>query len=308
MPRPTAKSLTFDLLSTLRRGAMPVRALVAAAGLFGISENSLRVCLARLCAAGQIERDSRGRYRLGDAALAIDGHVQSWRHAHERLCDWAGSETGPSGEMGRGRWVAVQARVSRPRSKQFRAGARALLLHGFRELADNLYLRPDNLSGGVDNLRDSLLRVGLDAQCLVFGLDALDADREAQARSLWQADRLAPLYTRTRRELEQSEQRLARADGLNGLGLEDAMVESFLLGGRAIRTIALDPLLPHPIVEHGQLAELVAATRRYERAGRVCWAAFLAEHGVIHQRAPVDARVDDAARALPSSVPEGVSA
>ena len=88
MQRPSPKSLILDLLSTLRRGAMPVRALVAAGEIFGITPNSLRVSLARLFSTGQVERDARGRYRLGDAAQAIDGHVQLWRRAHERMRDW----------------------------------------------------------------------------------------------------------------------------------------------------------------------------------------------------------------------------
>ena len=36
------RSLILDLLSTLSRGSMPVRALVRAGDLFGISENNLR--------------------------------------------------------------------------------------------------------------------------------------------------------------------------------------------------------------------------------------------------------------------------
>ena len=46
---------------------MPVRGLIEAARLLGIAENSIRVALARLLAAGRIERDERGQYRLGDA-------------------------------------------------------------------------------------------------------------------------------------------------------------------------------------------------------------------------------------------------
>src|SRR5262249_42721908 len=49
--QPTAKSLILDLLSTIGERSMPVRALVAAADLFAIEENSLRVALARLLAA-----------------------------------------------------------------------------------------------------------------------------------------------------------------------------------------------------------------------------------------------------------------
>ena len=35
--KPTAKSLVLDLLSTLQRGTMPVRALVDAGALFGLA-------------------------------------------------------------------------------------------------------------------------------------------------------------------------------------------------------------------------------------------------------------------------------
>lgn len=282
MRRLTAKSLTLDLLSTLRRGAMPVRALVAAGRLFGIRENSLRVGLARLLATGQVERDARGSYRLGAAAEAIDGHVQSWRRAPERCDAWR-----------EGTWAAVHLSVRQIRTPEARAQQRAIRLHGLRELDPGLLVRPANTRGGIETLRRSLSDVGLGAATAVFRIDSLDAEREARARRLWDADALPDVYARTLRELAEGEARLEH------LPPAEAMVESFLLGGRAIRTIALDPLLPAPIVARGALAEVVAATRRYERAGRRCWSAFLAEYGVLHQRAPVDARVGDAARALP---------
>ena len=74
--RPTAKSLILDLLSTLRRGSMPVRALVAAGSFFGIEENALRVALTRLLARGLVERDERGQYRAGSRAGALDRWIK----------------------------------------------------------------------------------------------------------------------------------------------------------------------------------------------------------------------------------------
>jgi len=65
---PSAKSVILDLLSTLRRGSMPVRALIEAGALFGFSGNHVRVTLARLRRSGLVERDERGRYRLGASA------------------------------------------------------------------------------------------------------------------------------------------------------------------------------------------------------------------------------------------------
>src|SRR5262245_46073363 len=90
MRRPSAKSLTLDLLSSLRGQAMPVAALVAAAALFGIDANALRVAIARLLAAGRIARDERGQYRLGPAAHAVDRRVLGARAAEREVGDWDG--------------------------------------------------------------------------------------------------------------------------------------------------------------------------------------------------------------------------
>ncbi|MFO1395310.1 MAG: hypothetical protein U1F09_16300 [Steroidobacteraceae bacterium] len=60
---PSARSIVLDLLSTMKAGALAVRALVAAAALFGISENSPRVALARLRASGMVASDEPGLYR-----------------------------------------------------------------------------------------------------------------------------------------------------------------------------------------------------------------------------------------------------
>jgi hypothetical protein len=65
------------------------------------------------------------------------------------------------------------------------------------------------------------------------------------------------------------------------------MAESFLLGGRVIRQIVLDPLLPEPIVRDGELRELVAAMRRYDKLGHACWRSFFSQYRLTSMRAPV---------------------
>src|SRR5688572_1700461 len=115
--RPAPKSLILDLLSTLAGGTMPVGALVQTGLLFEIAENSVRVALARLVAAGLVERDERGRYRLGAQAAPIDRQVQAWRRLEERLQPWHGE------------WVGACAPSRDPRRRE-----RALRLLGFREL------------------------------------------------------------------------------------------------------------------------------------------------------------------------------
>jgi phenylacetic acid degradation operon negative regulatory protein len=279
---PSAKSLTLELLSTLAGGTMPVGALVEAAELFGIQENALRVALARLLAGSQVERDERGRYRLGAQAQPIDRRVTSWRRAAERTRPWDGA------------WLGVHnaGLGPRPAERQARRRGRALRFLGFETLVPGLALRPDNLRGGVDAVRQELAGLGLEAGALVFELGGLDPATEARARGLWDVTALCGGYRQSLGDLAASEQRLQLASEAQ------AMVESFLLGGRVIRQLVLDPLLPEPIVPTSERDALVEAMRRYDRLGRTCWAGFRERHGLTGRRAPADTRIPDGATRL----------
>ena len=253
---------------------MPVRALIGAAGLFGIAENNLRVALARLMATGLVERDERGQYRLGTGAGAIRDQVASWRRIEEQVRPWEGG------------WVAACTGGARRGLRgRVRRQSQALRLLGLRALAPGLAVRPDNLTGGVPAVRERLVGLGLEPDTIVAALDGLDATTEARARRLWDAERLVAGYRRMRAALERSERRLPRLEPA------EAMAESFLLGGRAIREIVLDPLLPEPLVPGAERAALVEAMRRYDRAGRACWAAFLRGAGFSAVRLPIEPRV-----------------
>jgi phenylacetic acid degradation operon negative regulatory protein len=131
-------------------------------------------------------------------------------------------------------------------------------------------------------VRDELASLGLTPGALVCELRELDPVTEARARTLWDGDRLADRYRRHCRELDASTRRL------RARGAERAMVESFRVGGAALRTLATDPLLPEPIVPTGERDALAAAMRDYDALGRASWSAFLARHGVAHRAAPVD--------------------
>jgi phenylacetic acid degradation operon negative regulatory protein len=267
--RPTPKALILDLLSSLRGGAMPVRALVAAGAVFGISAESTRVALVRLCSVGTLERNERGQYRIAAAAQPVQRHVMGWTRTEERLLPW------------RGGWIGVYTggldRGDRPR---LRRRERALEFLGFRALDAQLYVRPDNLKGGVDAVRDELCALGLDPAVLVCLITQLDAVAEARARALWDAAALCRAYRSTCTALARSAARLTR------LSAREAMAESFVLGGQAIRQLALDPLLPEPIVPSGERAALVDALRAYDRLGRACWRGLMKSHGAPLLRAP----------------------
>ncbi len=256
----TPKSLILDLLSTVPKSSMAVGALVAAGELFGVSENNVRVTLARLRAAGMIDQDDRGQYRLAAAAAPVGKQVTSWRDVEQRVRRWSGG------------WIGVHTvAVRRSERRAHRHGDRALRFLGFERFDTSLHLRPDNLTGGVDSVREQLYGLGLDTKAMVFGIRDLDDAAERRARCLWDAVGLRNGYRASLAALMKSERRLA------ALPSHEALVESFLLGGRVIRQIVLDPLLPEPIVPTQERTALVEALRRYDRAGRVCWSSFLRE-------------------------------
>jgi len=271
---PTARSLILDLLSTLRRGTMPVSALVEAGELFGIADNSTRVALARLRAVGQVERDERGRYRLGAVASPIAARVGSWRRIAERSRSWNGG------------WIGVHTGSPDPglARRQRRHRARALDLLGLRPLQEPLHVRPDNLRGGIEALRTELSALGLPQGDLVFEMRSLDTLSEARARRLWDVEALHAGYRAMREQIRASSGALGR------MPAGKAMVESFMIGGAVLRQLAFDPLLPDAIAPEAERSELVEAMREYDRLGRALWAEFLARYDVPHLRAPVDTR------------------
>jgi phenylacetic acid degradation operon negative regulatory protein len=271
---PTAKSLILDLLSTLRGAAMPVRALVRAGDVFGIAENGMRVELARLVARGLVERDERGSYRIAGPAEAVQSRVVSWSRIEERITAWTGG------------WIGVHT-GSLPRSdrRAARRRQRAFDFLGFRELDTGLWIRPDNLRGGIADVRRQLEALGLDGGALVFALGALDDATETRARKLWDVAALRAGYRALHKELVASERRLEQ------LPDERAMVETFVLGGRAIRELVLDPLLPEAILPTVERRALVRAMRRYDQVGRERWRPFMRAHGAPGRRSPVDLRL-----------------
>ena len=273
--RPTAKSLILDLLSTLRRGSMPVRALVAAGSFFGIEENALRVALTRLLARGLVERDERGQYRAGSRAGALDRWIKRWRALDQAVRPWDGT------------WVAALGITARTADRGSRGEPlRALRFLAFRELVPGVHVRPDNLAGGVAGLRGQLSALGLAPSVLVTALHELDRLTEARARRLWDVRALRRTYREARAALTASEARLPR------IPPREAMVESFLLGGRSIRQLVLDPLLPESLVPAAEREALVAAMRRYDRVGRASWASFMRGFDILPEaRAPADLRI-----------------
>jgi len=251
---------------------MPVRALAEAGAVLHIEENNIRVSLARLYASGRVERDERGRYRIGPAVEAISLQVRSWRDLSRRTQSWSGG------------WITVhQPKLGRGPSRRRRD--RALALFGFRELAPGLSIRPDNLRDNVTDLRARLVDLAAgDSIGRVFIAREFDPASEFEARSLWDAELLIREARDSTSRLRESAMRLVDQP------THEAMLESFLVGGRVLRQLLRHPLLPAEILDPEPLATLLTEMKRYDKLGRAFWAPFLARHGVPHRAFPLDSR------------------
>lgn len=252
MPNP--RQLILNLLLAAEDGELSARDAVTSCALFGIRENSVRVALVRLASAGLIEAAERGSYRLGASGAGLAAEVSTWRSAEKRVRAWQGG------------WVAVHVgNLLRSDRVALRARDRALLLLGLRELDRGLFVRPDNLTGGVAGVRERLHKLGLQEDAAVFLISQLDDEREARARTLWDGKSLNKSYRQTRQKIEKWQE---RADQLEP---DAAARESFLLGNDAIRQLVFDPLLPDPLVDIVERRAFAAAVIELDRVGHAIW-------------------------------------
>ena len=259
---PNARPLLLRLLLAVEGGVLDAAAAIRAAALFGISANSLRVALTRLSASGRIEAVGRGSYRLGHAARALGEDVATWRDAEQRLRPWHGE------------WiVACVAGLSRSDRRALRTRERAFALLGMRALDEALFIRPDNLAGGVARVRARLHALGVERSVPVFLAHDLDSASETRARALWQVRDLERGYRAGRKALETSLKRLPR------LSLEQAARESYLVGDQALRRLVFDPLLPAPLISGDARQAFVEAMLRYDATGQRIWRELLALPG-----------------------------
>lgn len=252
--KPQARHLLLDLLLATDGEPLSARDAVTACALFGISANNARVALARLSSDGLIEAAERGSYALSRQAHELADDVATWRTAEQRVRPWSGG------------WIAVYCGgLGRSDRKAMRNRDRALGMLGFREFERGLHLRPDNIEHGLDAVRKRLYLLGLEREASVFLTQGFDATREARIRRLWDGKALTSQYRKLRRELDAWLAHFERLDP------ETAAREAFLLGGKAIRHVVYDPLLPDPLVDTQARHDFVDCVRRFDRVGKQVW-------------------------------------
>jgi phenylacetic acid degradation operon negative regulatory protein len=255
----TPKSMVLDLLRVAPRArAVPIRGLVELGALFGFHGNAVRVAVARLMSAGLLESDERGSYRLTERATPVSRIVDEWRLGEARRREWTGD------------WLAIWQPRRAPRADR-RRSQRAMQRLGFAEGLDGMWVRPDNLAASRDELERRLGDLGLGRGSELFTAREPSDALTARWRTLWPTDDLVAGYESALRDLARSAARVEK------MPRDAVLVETFMLGGDAIRVLATDPLLPEQIMTGTERHALTRAMIEYDELGRAAWAQRLAD-------------------------------
>ena len=250
-PSITPKQLLLELLR-VAPDPLAVRDLVAVGRLFGFEDNAVRVALARLVRRGLVA-SRQGRYGLTEAASHLGRWVETWREGDRRLRAWKGD------------WLCVLHPQGAERTPR-RRSTQALERLRFRLGNPHLWVRPNNLRAGRGQMELELVQLGLVDDAEVFvGQEFSSALHEKWAHDLWPTDMIQRDLRESLAEIERSRNELDTMPDIR------ALVESFLVGSRALHLLALDPLLPDEICDGTARRELTEAMKEYERIGKALW-------------------------------------
>jgi phenylacetic acid degradation operon negative regulatory protein len=240
-----AKDLILNLFRTSPSSRWPVRILIDVAQLFDISANSIRVTLSRLRSDDLIEQDLRGHYRLNWKYDPVRDWIDSWSKGETRTISW------------NDQWLIVVPSTHLP-AKTLRALDKACFRLGFRAFRNGFWVRPDNLAMPVIKMTELIEAMSGTSEFIISKLTETYVDGEAQSfASLWKLRELEEMYRRETNRLKGSVKDLDRA-------AEDiALRESFLIGGDAIRRLALDPLLPPELIDVAARSSYTDCAREY---------------------------------------------
>lgn len=251
---PSVSKIVLDLLAAIPTHEIPVAALCQATALFGIAEQTTRVALTRLVQSGKVSNPQRGIYRIDPNTNNLFRIINHWMTKEDLLVPWAGE------------WIGVSdSAVEKQDRTLIRAHQRALALTGFKLLRKGLYIRPNNLQGGIEKQREELQHLGLAPKAIVFGMHELANQDEKKAKKLWNVNALITHYEDMLAQLTTSQAQLS------ALTTEEAAVESLLLGRDIIRRIVRDPLLPEELVPSKKRKRLIALMRTYQEHSQTLW-------------------------------------
>lgn len=255
----TPKSLLLQLLSAGTGQSLAVEGLIAVGELFGFKSNAVRVALARLTKDLSVESDERGLYRIRPLNNPKQRWVSEWSQGRKRTRKWDGSYLSASLKL-------------KSSSREKTSSLKALNNLGFAEGFPDLWVRPNNLKTPLDELRQLLHAMGLTRECEIFVAKEFRSSLlSTWPGQLWDLPALNKTYRQLLNELEKSHKKLQM------MPMDQALVESFALGGKVIGALARDPLLPEEFGDISAYEKLTQAMLNYDQTGRKLWAERLSD-------------------------------
>ena len=255
--------LILDLLDADPAAMSSAQRIVAAGSVFDFSQNQMRVALSRLTSERLLRKIARGHYALSPEAEKLHKEIQRWHHLDQSIVPWTGD------------WgVVVCGNLAAESSALFRAQQRALSMRGLRRWRPGLWLRPNNLKGGLQQLVSDLQALGLDAIQGSFVMSETDAASYKELLSLWNTEQINSEYSARRQTLGSAILRLQ--DTVSPMR-SNILMETMELGSDTIRFLLKDPLLPDGLTDSQARANLVSCMEHYDRLGRELWQTFINE-------------------------------
>lgn len=242
----TARSVLVSMLLGTHPPRLPVRVLIAATDLFGISQGAARTALSRMVAAGEVVGDN-GWYELRGGLVDRQQGQDVGRTATRH--QWDGS------------WRVLIAPAAGRSASERVADRSALGEARYAQLRDGLWARPDNLDLGPGT-------VDLPGEAWVGA--ALRFDQEPSVTDLWpvdewqrQADGLRAVLASLAPAVERGEQAV--------------LARGFVVAAGVLRLFRSDPLLPDELLPDGWPGtELRTEYDRFDAAYRRLLEAFFA--------------------------------
>ncbi len=258
----TAKSLLLDVLRSTKSTAWPVKKLIEVANIFSIKESAVRVTLSRLVSRGLIETDERGSYLMTSAYDPVRNWIDDWQKGEDRLTDWNGL------------WLCVLPPI-KIRKKDQQLLDKAVQRLGFRVVQERMWARPDNLTLPIERMNELLEAMSGVSTLMYATVTKLhSSEGELKLDLLWNRSVMEKEYRHCTKRLKRC---MAQQQDLKSVA---AMKESILVGGEAIRLLALDPLLPDCMVDKTLRVELDSTTHIYNAMYHEAWQSFLVSESI----------------------------
>lgn len=251
--------VALALLGAARGHPLTIPMLIGAAEVLALSPNAMRIAISRLASRGDVITRSRGAWALAPGRVEAFEHVRQYRTGFATRVPWRGGFVG-----------VLTAELPRRSATLVRRRHQALELAGFRPMRHGLYVRPDNLRGGLETVATHLARLGLDRAAELIGVTLAERQRVEVARRYQVASDGKKAVTLTRKVEALLSVMSRRPPRL-------VAASSFWLGDEVLRFLARDPLLPEQLADPAPRRKLAAVMSALDVKGLEVWRALLEE-------------------------------